>query len=152
MDSGSEIKLPALKEAADRDNVTVFAIALPEFGKSFVSDNFSLSALPKADRGGYQASVNLGALITALSRSSNAEDGADPFSVLTSATGGTQVHIRKQKEFEEAISAIGEELRSAYQLSYSPDSNEAGYHTIKLEVNVPDATLFSRPGYWRVSE
>jgi hypothetical protein len=96
--------------------------------------------------------VNLLALITAVSRSSKAETGADPFSVLTAATGGTQVHIRKQREFEEAISAIGEELRSAYQLSYSPASNEVGYHAIKVDVGVPDATLFSRPGYWRVSE
>jgi len=148
MDCGSETTLPSLQEAADRDNVTVFAITLPEFGKAFVSDNFSLAALPKADRGGYQASVNLLALITALSRSSMAEAGADPFSVLTAATGGTQVHIRRQKEFEEAISAIGEELRSAYQLSYSPGTNEAGYHTIKVEVDVPNATVFSRPGYW----
>jgi VWFA-related protein len=152
MDSGSEISLQFLKEAADRDNVTVFAVTLPEFGKAFVSDNFSISALPKDDRGGFRASVNLLALLTALSRSSAAEAGADPFSVLTAATGGTQVHIRKQKEFEEAISAIGEELRAAYQLSYAPGSNDAGYHTIKVEVDVPDATVFSRPGYWLVRE
>jgi hypothetical protein len=146
MDSGSEITLPFLKEAADKDNVTVFAITLPEFGKAFVSDNFSLEG---GERGGFRASVNLGALITALSRSSKADDGADPFSVLTAATGGTQVHIRKQREFEEAISAIGEELRSAYQLSFSPGSSEPGYHVIKVEVNVPYGTLFSRPGYWQ---
>ena len=152
MDNGSEIQLSFLKAAVERENITVFAITLPEFGKSFVSDNFSLSALPRADRGGYKASVNLGALLAALNRSSQAEAGADPFSVLTAATGGTQVHVRKQKEFEDAISAIGEELRSAYQLSYSPASNEPGYHTIKVAVDVPGATVFSRPGYWRIAE
>jgi VWFA-related protein len=149
MDSGSEASLASLKEAADRDNVTVFAITLPEFGKAFVSDNFSLE---EGGRGGFKANVNLGALITALSRSSNADDGADPFSVLTAATGGTQVHIRKQREFEEAISAIGEELRSAYQLSFSPGESQPGYHAIKVEVDVPDAKLFSRPGYWQVNQ
>jgi hypothetical protein len=71
---------------------------------------------------------------------------------LTAATGGTQVHIRKQKELEEAISAIGVELRSAYQLSYSPSSSEAGYHTIAVDVDVPNARTFARPGYWRGSE
>ncbi|MEI9974113.1 MAG: VWA domain-containing protein [Ignavibacteriota bacterium] len=152
MDSGSAIRLASLKEAADRDNVTVFAIALPEFGKAFVSDNFALGPVPKSQRGGYLASVNLGVLIAALSRSGRAEAGADPFSILTSATGGRQVHIRKQKELEDAISAMGEQLRSAYQLSFSPNSPEVGYHTIKLEVSVPNATLFSRPGYWRVKE
>jgi VWFA-related protein len=152
MDSGSRIGLPSLKEMADRDNVTVLAITLPEFGKAFISDNFSLGPLPKADRGGYIASVNLLPLISALSRSASAEAGTDPFSVLTAATGGTQVHIRKQKELEEAISAMGIELRSAYQLSYSPSTREAGYHTIKVEVDVPYARTFARPGYWRGSE
>lgn len=152
MDSGSQITLPLLKTVAEQDNVTVFAITLPEFGKAFVSDNFSLSALPVADRGGYIASVNLGALLAALSRSSEADAGADPFSLLTAATGGTQVHVRKQREFEEAISAIGEELRSAYQLSYSPMTHQVGYHSIRVDVDVPDAKVFSRPGYWRGSE
>jgi len=96
--------------------------------------------------------VNLGALIAALSRSSNADAGTDPFSVLTAATGGTHVHIRKQREFEEAISAIGEELRSAYQLSFSPVDSQPGYHAIKVEVDVPGASLFSRPGYWQVNQ
>jgi len=149
MDSGSETTLQSLKEAADKENVTVFAITLPKFGKAFVSDNFSLQGVDRSERGGYRASVNLGALIAALSRSSNADAGTDPFSVLTAATGGTQVHIRKQREFEEAISAIGEELRSAYQLSFSPGESQPGYHAIKVEVDVPDAVLFSRPGYWQ---
>ena len=151
MDSGSEVSLRFLKETADRDNVAVFAITLPEFGKAFVSDNFSLSALPSEDRG-YKASVNLGALLSALRRSSGAESSDDPLLHPDSRHGGHAVHIRKQKAFEEAISAIGEELRSAYQLSYSPRSNDAGYHTIKVEVDVPNATVFSRPGYWRDSE
>jgi hypothetical protein len=149
MDTGSEVTLPSLKEAADKDNVTVFAITLPEVGKAFVSDNFSLEG---AERGGFKASVNLGAIIAALSRSRKTREGTDPFSVLTAATGGTQVHIRKQREFEEALSAIGEELRSSYQLSFSPRSSEPGYHVIKVEVDVPFATLFSRPGYWQVTE
>jgi hypothetical protein len=49
MDSGSEIGLPVLKEAADRDNVAVFAIVLPEFGRAFVSDNFSLAGPREGD-------------------------------------------------------------------------------------------------------
>lgn len=153
MDSGSATSVLSLKEEADRDNATLFAITLPEYGRAFVSDNFSLQGLSSGtDRGGFKASVDLGKFISVLTRSGKAEAGADPFSVLTAATGGTQFHIRRQKEFEEAISAIGVELRSAYQLSYLPSSNEAGYHTIKVTVNVPNARLFSRPGYWRGSE
>jgi len=40
------------------------------------------------------------------------------------------------------------ELRSLYQLSYHPSSNDPGYHRIRIEVNVPGATAYARPGYW----
>jgi len=87
-------------------------------------------------------------LIAVLGRSGAAEKGADPFSVLTAATGGTQMHFRKQGELEGAIAALGVQLRSAYLLSYYPSSTEAGYHTIHVDVNVPGAKAWSRPGYW----
>lgn len=150
LDRGSETDLKALKDEAATDNVTVFAITLPEIGKAFVSDNFSLQGpASSAERGGFKASVNLGKLISVLSYGAESAAGTDPFSELTSATGGAQFHVRKQNELEQAISAIGLDARSAYQLSFSPNSNEAGYHTIKVEVDIPNAKVFSRPGYWR---
>jgi len=39
---------------------------------------------------------------------------ADVFSVLTAATGGTQLHFRKQNQLEDAIAIVGVELRSSY--------------------------------------
>jgi VWFA-related protein len=103
LDSGSETNLKALRDAAETNNVTVFAITLPEVGKAFVSDNLSLSA---AERGGFRASVNLGKLISVLNHSAESAAGTDPFSELTVATGGAQFHIRKQNELEQAIAAI----------------------------------------------
>jgi hypothetical protein len=41
LDRGSETNLKALKDEAETDNVTVFAITLPEVGKAFVSDRSS---------------------------------------------------------------------------------------------------------------
>ena len=35
------------------------------------------------------------------------EAAADPYSVLTAGTGGTQTHFRNQREFETAMAAIG---------------------------------------------
>jgi VWFA-related protein len=148
MDSGSEATLAALKQGAEKENVAVYALALPEAGKAFVSDTFSLQGLSQADRGGFKTGADLGKLIPVLNRSANAATGADPFSILTAATGGTQLHFRKQRQLEDAISAIGIELRSAYLLSYYPNSEEAGYHTVKIQVNVPGAKVYSRPGYW----
>ena len=148
MDIGSESPLSALKEQAERENVAVYALALPEFGKAFVSDTFSLDGVSRGERGGFRGGVDLGNLVAVLRRSSHAEKHADPFSILTAATGGTQLHFRKQKELEDAIATIGVELRNAYLLSYYADSTEFGYHTVKIEVDLPGAKALSRPGYW----
>jgi VWFA-related protein len=149
VDSGSESKLAALRAEAEQNNVAVFALALPIAGKDFVSDTFSLEGLSsRSDRGGFKAGVDFGRLVPVLRRTSAVAEAADPFSVLTAATGGTQYHFRAQRELEDGISLIGVELRSAYLVSYSPAPGGPGYHTIRVEVGVPGAKVFSRPGYW----
>jgi VWFA-related protein len=149
MDSGSESKLAALRDEAERENVSVYALVLPEAGKTFVSDAFSLEGLSsQSDRGGIKAGVDLGRLAPVLARAAQAEQGTDPFSVLAAATGGTQFHFREQRELENGIGLIGVELRSVYVLSYAPDHPEQGYHTIRVDVGVPGAKVHSRPGYW----
>jgi hypothetical protein len=149
MDSGSESKLAILQEAAEKENVAVYSLTLPEAGKDFVSDTFSLQGVSFAEKGGFRAGIDLATLMSVLNRSANTETATDPFSSLTAATGGTQIHFRKQRELEDGIAAIGVELRSLYLLSYYPTSAEAGYHTVKIEVDVPGAQVYSRPGYWR---
>ena len=149
MDGGSETKLDALRELVEQESVTVFALVLPEMGKAFVSDTFSLEGLSsRLDRGGYRAGTDLKNLVTVLDRAAAAQQGADPFSVLTAAAGGTQIHFRKQKELEGALAAVGTQLRSAYVLSFTPDEREAGYHTITVAVGASGARVYARPGYW----
>jgi VWFA-related protein len=152
MDSGSKSTLSVLKEQAERENVTVFALTLPEFGRAFMSDTFRLSGMSQQEKGGFKAGVDLGQLIAVLNRSSDAEKAADPFSILTAATGGTQFHFRKQSELEDGLATIGVELRSAYLLNFYPSSVQAGYHTVRIDVNVPGAKVYSRPGYWRATD
>jgi VWFA-related protein len=148
MDSGSESALLPLKEQAERENISIYALALPELGKTFVSDTFALDGVSRGERGGFRAGVDLGKLIAVLRRSSDVEKRADPFSILTAATGGTQFHFRKQSELESALATVGVELRSGYVLSYYPSSTETGYHAIRIEVDVPGAHAYARPGYW----
>ena len=149
MDSGSESRLRSLQESAEKENVAVYAMTLPEAGKAFVSDTFFLQGVSFAEKGGFRAGVDFATLISVLNRSADAGTAADPFSSLTAATGGTQIRFRKQRELEDGIAAIGVELRSLYVLSYYPTSSQAGYHTVKVEVDVPGAKVYARPGYWR---
>jgi len=153
MDSGSEATLAELRDRVEKENVTVYALTLPELGKAFVSDTFSLQGLSsKSDRGGIKGGADLGKLVPALNRSAGAANNTDPFSVLTAATGGTQLHFRKQRQLEDAIADIGIQLRTAYLLTYYPNSTEFGYHTLKVEVSLPGAKIYSRPGYWLTAD
>jgi VWFA-related protein len=148
MDNGSSAKLAVLEAQAERENVQIYALTLPIFGKSFVSDAFALRGLGSQwYRGGYEASVELTRAVPALRRAGRVGAGRDLFSLLTVATGGLQIHFRKQNELENAIIAMGDALRSRYVLSYAPDPDNIGYHKIAVHVDIPGATVYARPGY-----
>ncbi len=148
MDDGSESTLKSLQEEAEKENVTVFGLALPEIGKAFVSDTFTLEGLSsRTDRGGFKAGVDLLKLIAVLNRTSDATTGADPFTTLTQATAGGLFRFRKQSELEGALAAAGVQLRSGYLLTYYPKPASPGNHTIRVEVNRPGSNVRTRPGY-----
>jgi VWFA-related protein len=147
-DRGSESQLDDLQRAAERENVTIYALALPQIGAAFVTDTFSLRGLSsRLDRGGFRADVNLVRLIPVLTSAAAAVQASDPFSLLTAATGGTQLHFRTQAQLEEGIAIIGVELRSSYTLSFTP-SGDPGYHAVRVESTVRGAIVHARPGYW----
>jgi len=73
----------------------------------------------------------------------------NPLSVLTRYTGGLQYGFFKQHAFEEAVTKIGEEIHGQYLLTYTPSNiQEQGYHKIRVEINRPELTVRSRPGYY----
>ena len=112
--------------------VVLVALALPELGTEFVSDTFSLQGLSsRTQRGGFRVDIDLGRLIPILGRSAKVEVRTDPFSVLTSSTGGAQLHFRTQRQLEDGLRIIGLEMRSTYVLSYYPTTTAAGYHHVK---------------------
>lgn len=114
-------KIEALEANAERENVQIYALTLPIAGKAFMSDSFSLQGLGSQQyRGGYQASVELTKAVPALRRVAQASAHTDAFSLLTAATGGIQLHFRKQNQLENAIIALGDALHSRYLLSYVP--------------------------------
>jgi len=148
MDKGSNAALDELLERAERENVTIYAMALPQFNKAFVEDTFTLEGLSsRSDRGGFKTGADLSRLAPALTQATAAGAKVDPFTRLTRATGGTQLHFRTQRAMEDAVGIVGTEIRSVYTLSFSPESRKPGYHSLKVEVNLPGATAYSRKGY-----
>lgn len=148
IDNGSSAKLNVLEAQAERENVQVYALTLPLLGKSFVSDAFALQGLGSQwYKGGYEASVELTRAVPALRRAGQVRAHGDPFSLLTVATGGIQIHFRKQGQLENAIIAMGDALQSRYLLSYAPYPDNIGYHKIAVHVDVPGAKVYARPGW-----
>jgi VWFA-related protein len=148
VDSAGGTKLETLEAEAERENVQIYALTLPILAKTFVSESFTLEGLGSQwYKGGYIASVKLTKAVPALRRAALAGTHADLFSLLTVDTGGIQLHFRRQKQLENAIIGLGDALRSRYFLSYRPDPYDIGFHRIAVSVDVPGATVYSRPGY-----
>ena len=75
----------------------------------------------------------------------------DTLDVFTRFTGGREYSFVGEKSLDKAISGISDELHSQYLLSYSPNnSDEPGFHNIKVSVNRPGLKITTRTGYWAV--
>jgi VWFA-related protein len=145
-DKGSIETLAQVTRDATAENVQIYALVLPLAGKKFVADTFHFPNMA-SQGGGLGVGVELTSLIPTLLRGAKSRHGADLFSELAIATGGTQIHFRKQAQLENALIVMGTELRSTYTLSYTPSSTEPGYHSIRVVVKVPGAITYSRAGY-----
>jgi Ca-activated chloride channel homolog len=127
-DRGSKATWSTLREEAERENVSIYA----------------LNSGGGSDGAGIAGNPDLGWLTAMLGRQ---DAKSDPLSPLVAATGGTELHFHGQRELEDAIGTMGVELRSAYLLSYYPSSEDPGRHTISVQVSVPGARTYARPGY-----
>jgi VWFA-related protein len=74
----------------------------------------------------------------------------NPAELFTKGTGGREYAFTRQRGLEDAISAISQELRSQYLISYSPNNKEeGGFHEITVQVPLHRGLeADTRPGYW----
>jgi VWFA-related protein len=74
---------------------------------------------------------------------------SNPLEIYSRYTGGREFPFFSQKGLEEAVADIGKQLHTVYMLTYTPNNQEeAGFHTIKVQVDRPDLKVTSRDGYW----
>ncbi len=72
-----------------------------------------------------------------------------PAEAFTYFTGGSVYNFASERAMEDAIADIGKDLNSQYLLSYSPnDTNQPGFHNIRVVVDRPGLKIRTRPGYW----
>jgi len=65
-------------------------------------------------------------------------------------TGARMFEVSKKEPISHVYSTIEEELRSQYNLGYTPDveGERVGYHQIRLTTRQKDLTVQSREGYY----
>jgi VWFA-related protein len=72
-----------------------------------------------------------------------------PSEVFAKGTGGAEFYFIKQRGLEDAIQRVSSEVRSQYLVSYRPNnSEEPGFHQIEVQMDNPQYSAKTRPGYW----
>jgi Ca-activated chloride channel family protein len=155
-DSGSVTRLGDVVLELEARNIVVFSLLMPRLGKQLVQKTVSVRDVKNVfgpNDTGIMASIDLAKLIPEIVRAQKSGTAADELNVITSETGGRRIPFRKSGDLEKSISLIGQEIHTAYVLSYTPDSytpdnDDAGYHRIQVQVNRPNVTVRARPGYY----
>jgi VWFA-related protein len=77
-------------------------------------------------------------------------DGKKILERISNETGGRLFEVSKKETVAQIYSTIAEELRTQYNLGYTPDQKETteSYHKIKLTAKGKDLTVQTRDGYY----
>jgi len=77
------------------------------------------------------------------------ENGEKNLKKLAKETGGAYFEVDEKHTLESIYLQIEEELRSQYNLGYTPDAKAPeGFRPIKVDVSRKDLTARSRKGYF----
>jgi VWFA-related protein len=77
-------------------------------------------------------------------------DGKKILERISKETGGRFFEVSKKQTVGEIYDSIVEELRTQYNMGYTPDKDSAavGYHHVQLQVKNKDLTVQTREGYY----
>jgi VWFA-related protein len=166
VDKGSETHLQEAVHAMQFDNVIVYSIDMSKLLTALLkkpdyprppNGGVPPEALPNLRGNGAYSETNVVQQqdgnwlngVHPLYRSIRDLFKKTPAEAFTTFTGGKIYGFAAEKGLEAAVTDIGKELNSQYLLSYNPNNkNEAGFHTIKVEINKPRLDIRTRPGYW----
>ena len=77
-------------------------------------------------------------------------DGKKILDQISRETGGRLYEVSKKQAIDQIYDSIAEELRTQYNLGYTPDktNTETGYHKISLAAKQKDLVVQTRAGYY----
>ena len=137
-DRSSKIRLEAVAQAAQRQNVLIYWLTYSPFVSALTGSSTSQNA----------TSGNLLNVFTEVGQQGKPDAAAE----LTRLTGGRVIHYLKKESLEEAVQAIGAEVHRQYLVSFQPPPSPPGqYHSIRIVVKGrPELSARTRAGYWTV--
>jgi VWFA-related protein len=151
-DRSSALKLEAVAQAAQRQNVLIYWITYSPFLSEFTAKQKTVKSLdPKKNGEPIPRDVAPGSLLSVFSELGH-QTKPDASAELSRVTGGRVIHYLRKEALEEAVQAIGGEVHRQYLVSFQPRPAPAGqYHAIRIEVKErPDLAARTRAGYWTV--
>ncbi len=81
-------------------------------------------------------------------------DGKKILDRISKETGGRMFEVSKKQAVDEIYTSIVEELRTQYNMGFTPDKDSlpSGYHHLQLQVKRKDLTVQTREGYYADQE
>ncbi len=133
-DHGSRVSLVESIEAAQRSDTLVYSILFADQEQSF---NPSMGG---RGRGGGRG----GRMPQQQSRG----DGKKILQRISKETGGSFFEVSRKTPIEKIYEQIEEELRGQYNIGYTPDKSDAGFHKIKVTAKGKGLVVQARDGYY----
>jgi len=149
-DRSSKLKLPAILQAAQHQNVLVYWLTYSPFLTSFTARQKTVKSLDRREDGEpIPRDLAPGSALSMVGEIAH-EFQADAAESITRATGGRSLGFVRKDSLEDAVQAIGAEIHRQYIVSFQPHKSTPGeYHAIRLEVkDRPELLVRTRAGYW----
>jgi VWFA-related protein len=165
VDKGSQIHLEEAIHRMQFDNIVVYCVDISKFKTALLKQpdyprpangGVPPEALPSANgqirtpaNVSQEADGNWLNVIPATAHGMHDLFKRSPAEAFIYFTGGNIYHFSNQKGLEAAVTDIGKDLNSQYLLSYAlSNTQDPGFHTIKVVVDRPGLKVRTRPGYW----
>jgi VWFA-related protein len=141
-DKGSKARLGAVLRQAQLENVTIWSVGLSTVHAWFLN---RAKMKPTDPDWGDNNLIPLAVWAVTNIKDQIHNNGLQ---IATTATGGTHFATWRDRSIQAAVDEIGGELHSQYLLMYTPTATTEGYHEIKVDVDKPNVSVRSRPGYF----
>lgn len=144
VDQGSKVSLDRAIETAQRANTLVYSILYAD------PEAYGPQAYPGGRHGGWGGGGMGRYPGGGYPQQTSHPDGKKVLQRLSKETGGRFFEVSKKEPISQIYAEIENELRSQYNLGFTPDKSAAtpGYHKIALTTTNKDLTVQAQEGYY----